>query len=311
MGSNISWEYYNGVLSISGKGALESSTDLNDIPWYGIKDKITSIQISNTITGIGDAAFVGCQNLVSVTIPSSVTKIGSAAFSGCRKLPFLVIPNSVNEISYSAFTRCHTLSITIPERFRGKVYLSDCSKVTYYSNEKEIPSSMDATQNQAKEEKWIKLSSIKKSDLARYEFTKMRVTFDRTSVSTYCYVQIGYVDTKTTALEFAFSSRYPYYINLNRTQPSAPFTSKGKEVVNYVYEYDLNELCGTKNRKFYVRSWQENFIPEQVEILIKQERQAKLEEANRVEPEPEPEPYLPTLEELVEQKIRELENVIL
>lgn len=138
LGSNISWEYYNGVLSISGIGNIESSTDLNDIPWYGIKDKITSIQISNKVTSIGDAAFIGCSNLVSITIPNSIIKIGSAVFSGCRNLAFINIPNSVNKIGYTAFSRCYALSITLPERFKGKVNLSDCKSVTYYEDKSHV-----------------------------------------------------------------------------------------------------------------------------------------------------------------------------
>ena len=42
--------------------------------------------IGNSVTSIGDYAFVGCRGLTSVTIGNSVTKIGYCAFNGCSKI---------------------------------------------------------------------------------------------------------------------------------------------------------------------------------------------------------------------------------
>ncbi len=41
---------------------------------------MTSVTIPNSVTAIGDRAFVGCDGLTSVTIPNSVTSIGEHAF---------------------------------------------------------------------------------------------------------------------------------------------------------------------------------------------------------------------------------------
>ena len=40
--------------------------------------------IPDSITQIGDAAFVYCTNLKSINIPDSVTSVGIYAFSDCR-----------------------------------------------------------------------------------------------------------------------------------------------------------------------------------------------------------------------------------
>ena len=77
--------------------------------------KITSIEIPNSVTSIGDDAFSGCTSLTSIEIPNSVTSIGSYAFSGCTSLTSIEIPNSVTSIGDNAFQNCTRLaSIEIP-----------------------------------------------------------------------------------------------------------------------------------------------------------------------------------------------------
>ena len=46
----------------------------------------TTLIIPNSVTSIGNCAFVGCNGLTSVTIPNSVTSIGDYAFEGCSGL---------------------------------------------------------------------------------------------------------------------------------------------------------------------------------------------------------------------------------
>ncbi len=113
---------------------------------------VTDLIIPNSITSIGDFAFIGCISLTSVTIHDSVTSIGEDAFYGCLslkgvyitdmkawcKISFggyntnplyyaknlylnntlvtdLVIPESVTIIGDYAFYNCSSLtSVTIP-----------------------------------------------------------------------------------------------------------------------------------------------------------------------------------------------------
>ena len=76
-----------------------------------------SLEIPNSVTSIGDCAFMGCGFIGTLTIPNSVTSIGKSAFSNCVNFTgSLTIPNSVTSIGESAFYGCEgfdgTLSIS-------------------------------------------------------------------------------------------------------------------------------------------------------------------------------------------------------
>ena len=75
---------------------------------------LTSVNIPNSVTTIGDNAFRGCNGLTSVTIPNSVTSIDGSAFESCSGLTSVTIPNSVTSIGSYAFSGCSGLtSVTI------------------------------------------------------------------------------------------------------------------------------------------------------------------------------------------------------
>ncbi|WP_276634381.1 leucine-rich repeat domain-containing protein [Prevotella pallens] len=116
-GPHLRWHFTdNGVLTISGKGKMYDYSFYNRAPWgkYNIKRIIKRIIIGDGITTIGSRAFYTCSALISVTIPNSVTTIGEGAFVDCR-LTSVTIPNSVTEIGDRAFEGCSALtSVTIP-----------------------------------------------------------------------------------------------------------------------------------------------------------------------------------------------------
>ena len=58
---------------------------------YAIGKKDTSFSIPDSVTSIGDGAFLYCSSLTSVVIPDSVTSIGSSAFYGCSSLTSVYI----------------------------------------------------------------------------------------------------------------------------------------------------------------------------------------------------------------------------
>ena len=75
----------------------------------------TSYTIPNSVTSIGEMAFLCCTGLTSITILDSVTSIGACAFADCTGLTSITIPDSVTSIGYGTFDGCTGLtSITIP-----------------------------------------------------------------------------------------------------------------------------------------------------------------------------------------------------
>ena len=109
--------------------------NVEHIPAYICDDMsgLTSIEIPNSVTSIGDGAFDGCTGLTSITIPNSVTSIGDYAFEDCIGLSSVTIPNSVTSIGNSAFEGCSSLtSVTIPESVRsiGNSAFYGCGSLT-------------------------------------------------------------------------------------------------------------------------------------------------------------------------------------
>ena len=78
---------------------------------------LTSVTIGNSVTTIGNNAFQSCNGLTTVTFTSNLTltTIGDQAFRTCPNLTSISIPTSVTSIGISAFQGCSKFtSIVIP-----------------------------------------------------------------------------------------------------------------------------------------------------------------------------------------------------
>jgi len=104
----LHWSLANGVLTISGTGAIPEERPWNQ---YGsIKQAI----IEEGITEIAYENFYKERELTSVSLPNSLKSIGRYAFQECNALTEIVIPDGVECIGYKAFDHCYSLrSITI------------------------------------------------------------------------------------------------------------------------------------------------------------------------------------------------------
>ena len=77
---------------------------------------LTSIEMPESVTAIGESAFEGCTGLTSIKLPEGLTCIEGNTFKGCFGLTSLEIPKSLTTIGLDAFSSCRGLtSIEVPE----------------------------------------------------------------------------------------------------------------------------------------------------------------------------------------------------
>ena len=74
----------DGVLTISGTGAMPDYTKIANIPWYKDRDRISEVRVNSGITSIGEANFNSCYNMTKVAVASTVTSIGDGAFADTK-----------------------------------------------------------------------------------------------------------------------------------------------------------------------------------------------------------------------------------
>ncbi len=83
-----------------------SVTSIGDYAFMG-RTGLTSVIIPNSVTSIGNYAFYRCSSLTSITIPSSVTNIGNSAFSGCNGLTSMIVESG--NIKYDSRNNCNAI----------------------------------------------------------------------------------------------------------------------------------------------------------------------------------------------------------
>ena len=152
-GKNVTWELtghpseYFGMeytLTISGTGAMADYTsryrnhinpELPPAPAPWCRDEfefpyrpITSIEIGNGVTHIGDYAFWNLSDLSSIVIPANVKSIGNGAFEQCGGLQHVTLNEGLESIGGGAFGGSYLLAINIPASVTsvGVLFVNDC-----------------------------------------------------------------------------------------------------------------------------------------------------------------------------------------
>lgn len=142
-GSDCQWSLGDdGILNIFGTGQMNDFMSNAATPWNSLNSSITSVNIGNGITSVGNNAFHALSNVTSITIGNSVTSIGNYAFQNMTNVTgTLVIPDSVTTIGYNAFNGLRNITgLTIGNSVTsiGNVAFANLEKVTSLT----IPSSV-------------------------------------------------------------------------------------------------------------------------------------------------------------------------
>ena len=140
-GANLSWSFADGILTISGSGAMTNYGETSLPPWYSFRDRITAVSLPEGLTSVGSMAFYDCVNLLSVSLPSTVTAVGDMAFCQNRAMTMLTLNNGLKTIGRFAFEQCESLQdVRIPNTVTvlGDRAFYLCKSLTYVT----VPSSV-------------------------------------------------------------------------------------------------------------------------------------------------------------------------
>ncbi len=138
-GVDVEWYFdeSSGELTITGNDTMADYDKAEDTPWYGFRDKILKITVSDGVSGIGRYAFNSCSNVSEISLPDSLKTIGYSAFDSCTSVKSITIPASVKKLNASPFFNCTSLEkITVEEG--SKYYCSDNEGVLYNADKTEL-----------------------------------------------------------------------------------------------------------------------------------------------------------------------------
>jgi hypothetical protein len=116
-GDNLIWTLENGVLTITGKGAMVDFSDVNvqNVPWNPVAKQVQKLVVEEGITTIGGWSFVQCTNISELSLPTTLKTIGAHAFYNNAALTEVTLPEGLDTIGNTAFSFCRQLkSIDIP-----------------------------------------------------------------------------------------------------------------------------------------------------------------------------------------------------
>ena len=144
-GDGVNWEITGTapekILTISydgiGTGVMDDYILFGAAPWYSQRADMSTLEINNGVTHIGDGAFWNCDGLTgTLLLPNTITTIGNNAFAFCDFNGKLTIPSSVTTIGDGAFNSCTDIDeiiciATIPPQL-GTVVFHAVTATTIY-----------------------------------------------------------------------------------------------------------------------------------------------------------------------------------
>ena len=111
---SLTWEITEDyVLKITGNGAIPDY-EYDEAPWSEYSWDVTSLELNEGITRIGNWAFAHFILETTPVIPESVTSIGDYAFRACNSMDGLKLPKSLASLGEYALSNTSLTDITIP-----------------------------------------------------------------------------------------------------------------------------------------------------------------------------------------------------
>lgn len=116
-GTSLTWNYDKSTktLKINGEGAIPDFESSEKVSWYGVRQSVEKIEMSDKITSVGAYAFYYMPKLTSIELPEGTTALGKLAFAFCTSLKALSLPEALTAIGDGCFEGCASLeSIYVP-----------------------------------------------------------------------------------------------------------------------------------------------------------------------------------------------------
>lgn len=103
-GDDLTWEYSDGALYITGSGAMYDFSD-GSAPWNSFRDAITSVVMSG-VTTVGACAFKDYDSISYVDFGSCLVEVGTQAFMNCDGLGSISLPETFRAFGEESFRGC-------------------------------------------------------------------------------------------------------------------------------------------------------------------------------------------------------------
>ena len=119
--------------NISGEQTIREGTITLADYLISMRDKLTAVNIPESVENIGMYAFHYCSNLTRVNIPSRVEEIRAGTFRDCYALPHIDLPEGLASIGAQAFSSCEMLrEVQIPDSVTsiGAEAFANCTGLT-------------------------------------------------------------------------------------------------------------------------------------------------------------------------------------
>ena len=107
-GDGLTWKYKDGVLTVSGNGAMDDFA--GGAPWDDYRSSITTVVFTGGVTYVGANAFRNCDNLVAVDFGGAMHTVGERAFQSCEGLTVIHLPASFRRFASESFEGCTGLT---------------------------------------------------------------------------------------------------------------------------------------------------------------------------------------------------------